>query len=202
MKIFEPLGATMGVFLALATAAIAQDAEEDQTKTRQDEATTPQVLFESLVGSWEGICRTWFRPDKLADESKVKGEFQSILGGRFLRHTYHGKIQGRPRNGEETIAFNSVKKKFQISWVDDFHMTYGILFSEGEGTRTGFVVVGKYAVGPDEPPWSWKTVFELTDKDHLTVLAFNILPDGGRRMPSKRSTLGVNRNQDSPSHLI
>ncbi|MHC4218674.1 MAG: DUF1579 family protein, partial [Planctomycetota bacterium] len=83
------------------------------------------------------------------------------------------------RRGEETIAFNPVKKKFQTSWVDDFHMNYGIMFSEGDRTETGFVVVGQYAVGPDQPPWGWKTVFHLTDEDHLTVTAYNVSPDGG-----------------------
>ena len=57
-------------------------------------------------------------------------------------------------------------------------MNYGVMFSEGDRTKTGFVVVGKYAAGPDQPPWSWKTVFESTDKDHLTVTAYNVLPDG------------------------
>ena len=142
------------------------------------EDLTQQVFLKSLVGSWEGTCRTWFQPGKLADESKVRGEFRLILDGRFLRHTYEGTLQGKPRSGEETIVFNSVKKKFQTSWVDDFHMNYGILFSEGDRTKTGFVVVGKYDVGPDQPPWSWKTVFELTNKDHLTITAYNVHPDG------------------------
>ena len=174
----KSLGVAISVFFAIAIAASAQDATDDQTKTRQDTAPKPQAFLKCLVGSWEGTCRTWFRPGKLADESKVKGEFQLILGGRFLRHTYEGKLQGKPRTGEETIAFNSVKKKFQTSWVDDFHMNYGIMFSEGDRTKTGFCVVGKYAVGPDQPPWSWKTVFELTDQDHLTITAYNVFPDG------------------------
>lgn len=89
-----------------------------------------------------------------------------------------GKLQAESRSGEETIAYNSVTKKFQISWVDDFHMNYGILFSEGDRTERGFVVRGNYAVGPDQPPWGWKTVFELIDEDHLTITAYNVLPDG------------------------
>lgn len=172
------LGVAIGVFFALAMAASAQDADDDQAETRQDMTAKPQAFLKSLVGSWEGTCRTWFRPGELADESKVEGEFRFILGERFLRHTYEGTLQGKPRAGEETIAFNSVKKKFQTSWVDDFHMNYGIMFSEGDRTKTGFVVVGKYAVGADQPPWSWKTVFELTDKDHLTITAYNVFPDG------------------------
>lgn len=178
MNASKSLGLAISVFFALGIAASAQDTADDQTNSRQDTTLESQAFLNSLVGTWEGTCRTWFRPGELADESRVQGEFKLILGGRFLRHTYEGKLQGKPRTGEETIAFNSVKKKFQTSWVDDFHMNYGIMFSEGDRTETGFVVVGKYSVDPDQPPWSWKTVFELTDKDHLTVTAYNVLPDG------------------------
>ena len=161
----------VSLFFPLVTAAFAGDTADDQAKTGQE-------FLKSLVGKWDGTCRTWFRPGELADESNVKGEFQLILGGYFLRHSYQGEIQGKPRTGEETIAFNSVTKKFEISWIDDFHMNYGILFSEGDPTTGGFWVSGKYAVGPDQPDWGWKTVYELTDKDHLTITAYNILPDG------------------------
>lgn len=95
-----------------------------------------------------------------------------------LRHEYESTIQGKPGHGDETIAFNSVTKRFQISWVDDFHMNYGIMFSEGEATERGFVVTGNYDVAPDTPPWGWKTVFEVIDEDHLTITAYNVTPDG------------------------
>jgi hypothetical protein len=138
----------------------------------------PEELLKSLVGSWEGPCQTWFEPGKLADESAVKGEIHPILDGRFLRHTYTGSMEGKPRHGEETIAFNTVTKRYQISWFDDFHMNYAIMFSEGEATERGFVVKGKYDAAPDTPPWGWKTVFDLIDDDHLTITAFNVTPDG------------------------
>ncbi len=67
-----------------------------------------EVLFEKLAGRWQGTCRTWFEPGKLADESKVTGEITKVLEGRFLRHTYESTIQGKPRRGEEMIAFNSI----------------------------------------------------------------------------------------------
>ena len=57
-------------------------------------------------------------------------------------------------------------------------MSYGILFSQGEATESGFVVTGKYDVGPDSPPWGWRTVFDLTDQDHLIITAYNITPNG------------------------
>jgi hypothetical protein len=52
----------------------------------------PKVLFQKMAGRWEGTCRTWFEPEKLADESNVKGEFTDVLDGLFLRHTYQGSM--------------------------------------------------------------------------------------------------------------
>jgi hypothetical protein len=57
-------------------------------------------------------------------------------------------------------------------------MNYAIMFSEGDATESGFVVTGKYDVGPKLPPWGWKTVFEVIDDDQLTITAYNVTPDG------------------------
>jgi hypothetical protein len=138
----------------------------------------PKELLKSLAGSWEGMCRTWFEPGKLACEAKVTGRIRPILDGRFFRHEYEATLQGRPRHGEETLAFNSITQRFQTSWVDDFHMNYAIMFSEGEATERGFTVTGSYEVGPNSPPWGWKTVFEVLDEDHLTITAYNVTPEG------------------------
>ncbi len=135
-------------------------------------------LLKKLIGRWEGDSRTWFEPGNLADESKVIGEFVDVLDGRFVRHTYEGTIQGKPRRGEELVAFNSITKSFQSSWVDDFHMNYAIMFSQGESTERGFKVRGEYEFGEDQPKWGWRTEYELIDDDHLTITAYNIHPEG------------------------
>ena len=167
------------VLLAFAGSSAARaGSSSDTDKSETDPSAGAASFLESLTGMWEGTCRTWFRPGELADESQVRGEFQPILGGRFLRHSYAGEIQGKPRSGEETIGYNSIKNRFEVAWIDDFHMNYGIMFSEGEATDSGFSVLGSYEVGADQPPWGWRTVFELQDQDHLTITASNVLPDG------------------------
>ena len=140
-------------------------------------------LLKKLLGKWEGDCRTWFEPGKLADESKVTGEFVSVLDGRFVRHSYAGMIQGKPRRGEELIAFNTMTKAFQTSWVDDFHMNYAIMFSQGAATERGFKVRGDYDVGNGQPKWGWRTEYELVDDNQLLITAYNIQPDV-HRIPS------------------
>jgi len=172
------LAALMTCFvLALPTRGGTQDSPREKTAPQAAKPTPPKDVVKSLVGSWEGTCRTWFTPGKLADESKVKGEIRPMLDGRLVRHTYEGMMLGKPRHGEETIVFSSMAKRFQVSWVDDFHMKDGILFSEGEASEGGFTVKGKWGP-PSGPPWGWKTVFEVIDKDHITITAYNIKPDG------------------------
>jgi len=146
--------------------------------SRPDSKVTGKEFFSSLIGKWKGTCRTWFEAGKLADESRVTGEFAEVFDGVFVRHTYNGTIKGKPRRGEELIAFNSVTKMFQSSWVDSFHMNYAIMFSQGEATERGFNVRGKYDVGEDQPRWGWRTEYELVDDDHLTITAYNIHPEG------------------------
>jgi len=164
--------------LALAAMVIAQDQTADPRNFLGGESAMSKNLLNSMVGAWEGTCRTWFEPGKLADESKISGKIRPILHGRFFRHEYESTLQGRQRKGEETLAFNTITNKFQSVWIDDFHMNYAMMFSEGDAADSGFVVIGHYDVSPTDPPWGWKTVFRLIDDDHLTITAYNILPDG------------------------
>ncbi len=152
--------------------------DEPTSKTTKQKPMTPREFGAKIVGKWKGNCKTWFQPGKLADESKVEGEFKSFLNGRFFRQTYKGSIKNKPRTGEETIVFNKLRQKYQVTWVDDFHMNYGILFSTGEATAKGFSVKGSYSAGKDNPEWGWRTDYEFIDKDHLTITSYNILPDG------------------------
>jgi hypothetical protein len=137
-----------------------------------------KTLFKKLVGKWQGNVKTWFEPDKLADESTVAGEFTPMLDGKFIRHSYVGSIQGKPRHGEETIVQNSVTKEYEVSWFDSFHMNYALLFSKGKATEKGFSVFSKYDVGEGIPQWGWRTEFVLIDDNHLTITAYNLTPEG------------------------
>lgn len=137
-----------------------------------------ESVLQKFLGKWKGNCRTWFEPGKLADESQVSGEFVEVFCGRFVRHFYEGSMQGKPRRGEELLAFNSVASSFQSAWVDDFHMNYAILFSEGKPIENGFSVRGDYDVGEHQPKWGWRTEYQLLDGNHMTITAYNIAPDG------------------------
>ncbi|WP_031530169.1 DUF1579 domain-containing protein [Dyadobacter crusticola] len=132
----------------------------------------------AMVGKWEGVTKTWFEPGVLADESPMSGSIQPIHGGRFLLYQYQGTLSGEPFEGSATIGYDIGNEKFQVAWVDSFHMGTAIMLSEGESVEHGFSVLGSYG-GPGIPvPWGWRTVVQLNDPDQLTISAFNISPEG------------------------
>jgi len=171
MQIMRWAAVILGALLASAPVRAPADAGEDAKQAAK-------ATFASVTGHWAGTVRTWVEPGKLFDESPVSGRIEPILGGLFLRHAYESRIQDRPRQGEETIGFNSVTQRYQTTWVDSFHMNYALMHSEGAASPRGFTVFGRYDVGPTEPPWGWKTVYDLVDADHLTITAYNVSPAG------------------------
>ena len=139
---------------------------------------THKDFFKKLVGKWQGTVKTWFEPDNLADESSVSGKFEELLGGKFIRHSYIGSIQGKLHSGEETITLNAVTREYEISWFDSFHMNYALLLSKGKPNKQGFSVFSTYDVDVDIPQWGWRTEYKLIDDNHLTITAYNISPEG------------------------
>ncbi len=137
----------------------------------------PEILM-VLKGEWIGSCRTWLEAGVLSDESSIRGEFSSVMDGLWLRHHYLGSMEGKKREGEELIAFNSGSNEYQIAWIDDFHMANGILYSTGVSQASGFSVVGSYSVGVGETPWGWRTTYQFGLDNRLKIMSWNIEPDG------------------------
>jgi hypothetical protein len=52
------------------------------------------------------------------------------------------------------------------------------MFCVGSARDNGFVVLGTYPDPTGGPDWGWRTHVELVDKDHLTITAYNITPEG------------------------
>lgn len=134
--------------------------------------------LQQFIGDWEGMTKTWFKPDELADESLWRGTIRPMYDGRFLLYEYEGQIQGEPLRGTATIGYNmTTERRYEVAWTDTFHMGTGIMFSVGQATEHGFSVLGSYSMNGG-PAWGWRTDFALLDADHLVITAYNITPDG------------------------
>ncbi|RJP53997.1 MAG: DUF1579 domain-containing protein [Anaerolineaceae bacterium] len=139
---------------------------------------TPHHLLAQLAGNWRGTSKLWLEPGKLADESPVVGTIQLLLEGRFALYLYQGSIEGEPQHGLFTFGYNTTLEQYEASWVDSFHNNTAIMFCTGNATEKGFFILGSYPDPTGGPDWGWRTEVTLEDTDHLTITAFNIMPDG------------------------
>jgi hypothetical protein len=95
-----------------------------------------------------------------------------------MLHQYQGSLGGKAFDGIAIIGFSISSDKFQMAWVDSFHMSTGIMFSEGKNPDKLFSVLGNYGGGEMPEPWGWRTEIELKDKDTMIITAYNITPTG------------------------
>jgi len=139
---------------------------------------TPHQFFAKIAGTWKGMSKLWLEPDSLTDESPVQGSIQLVLDGRFALYLYEGFIEDEAQRGIFTFGYNTTLNRFEASWIDSFHNNTAMMFCEGSEKEDGFQVLGSYADPTGGPDWGWRTEVVLEDKDHLTLTAYNITPEG------------------------
>jgi len=140
----------------------------------------PHQHLSRLAGKWEGTTKTWFEPDKLADESTVSGEMKLVLDGLFILHEYKGSLQGKVLSGIAIYGYHLALGKYQSAWIDSFHNGSAIMFSEGRRGTQDFDMMGSYAwVTPElEQHWGWRTEIEVVNDDEVVITAYNVTPEG------------------------
>lgn len=133
-----------------------------------------------LEGEWEGITTTWFEPEKIADQSPIRGNMRLILDGRFIMHEYKGRFGDKPLEGIAIYGYHLGLGKFQSAWIDSFHNGTAIMFSEGNKGEDSFNMLGSYDyVAPGiEQKWGWRTEIEIINDDEVKITAYNISPEG------------------------
>ena len=139
---------------------------------------TPHHFLAQLAGNWTGTSRLWLEPGKLSDESPIVGTVQILLEGRFALFLYQGSVDGEPQHGMFTFGYNTTLERYEASWVDSFHNNTAIMFCIGAETEGGFSVLGSYPDPTGGPDWDWRTEVVLADREHLTLTAYTISPEG------------------------
>jgi hypothetical protein len=116
------------------------------------------------------------------DESTWKGTIRPILDGRFMLHEYEGSFQGKPTKGLAIYGYDLVQDKYQTAWIDTYHMSTGILYSEDAGKKDHFSATGTYYAGKEEDGseirWGWRTEIEVVNSEKITITSYNITQEG------------------------
>jgi hypothetical protein len=80
-------------------------------------------------GTWDAAVKAWMEPGKPPMESKGVLQRKMILGGRYLQETFKGSFAGMPFEGVGTLAYDTPKKQYVMTWIDNFGT--GITVSHG-----------------------------------------------------------------------
>ncbi|KAA5535057.1 DUF1579 domain-containing protein [Taibaiella lutea] len=126
------------------------------------------------------MARTWFEPDKVANEATIEGTIKPVLGGRLMMHEYKSSFTGNPLEGITIFGYDLNTRSYQSAWIDSFHMGTGIMFSKDKTEDSLFNVLGGYEVhyNKEDQIWGWRTKMELEDADTLVITSYNITPEG------------------------
>lgn len=140
----------------------------------------PHQQLNLMNGNWKGIVRTWFEPDKIANEAAIEGTIKPVLGGRFLMHEYTSSFTGNPLEGIMIFGYDLNTRSYQSAWIDSFHMGTGIMFSKNKTEDGAFNVSGGYEVNynNEEQIWGWRTEMKLENAETLVITSYNITPGG------------------------
>jgi hypothetical protein len=140
---------------------------------------SPHHFLAQLAGGWAGSTQTWIEPTGSPSEARTQGSIQMILDGRFALYLYQSSVDGEAQHGMFTIGYDTTLDQYEVSWVDSYHNNTAIMFCVGHPKGAGFSVVGSYPAPDGGPEWGWRTELELLDRDHLSITAYNVSPEGG-----------------------
>jgi hypothetical protein len=135
-------------------------------------------FLKQLVGNWTGTTKTWFEPGVLADVSPINGTIRLLLDDRFAIHEYEGALVGEAMKGMAIYGYHANREIYECTWIDNLHLSTGMMYSTGSRVEKGFSVSGSYYDTGGGPDWGWRTTVEIIDSDHLTITAYNITPEG------------------------
>ena len=141
MKIVKILLVSLLTVLMLSVSMTAQEmSKEDQEMMKKwQEYATPGAAhkyMEQFTGKWTTSNKMWMKPGAPPMTATGTAEAKMILGGRYLKSYYKGKMMGMDFEGIGKLGFNNMHKTYNSFWIDNtgtgFYLTEGKLSKDGK----------------------------------------------------------------------
>lgn len=130
--------------------------------------------WHQLTGKWVGRKKIYLKPDELHSDNIWEMSINTRLQDSFLLMEYTHKYENKNHEGILLLGYVQKDKRYQASWIDQWHMQDEIMHLEGKQTDDGIVLHGEY--GDEGNKWGWD--IKIVHKDNeLHITHYNITPD-------------------------
>ena len=141
--------AALVAVLASVGGAVAQSGSKQPEMTAEQKAAmeawtkaaTPGAahkLLDPTIGVWGVAMTTWDAPGAPPTKSVGTAENEWVLGGRFVRQSYHGDFMGMKFEGLGYTGYDNVAKQYIGTWMDS--MGTAMMVSTGTADASGKVI--------------------------------------------------------------
>ena len=182
-KLFFILGLCLVLTSLSFDAGVTQEAQQVDPKVMEAYMKIMAVnenhaFLKNFVGEWTVSTKAWMMPGAEPVVSQNAAKAELILGGRFLRVDFKGKMFGQPFEGLQIIGYDNQQKKYASFWIDSSSTAF-YLTSGTRDVKTNVVV--ETGLWPD--PMTGKdmkvrTVTTLKSKDENMFEMYMSDPEG------------------------
>ncbi len=130
-----------------------------------------------FVGTWD--AKTSFKMDPSAPPMEGTGTMVNewVLGGRWIKHTFHGDFMGMPFEGLGYFGYDNIKKTFVGTWTDS--MSTSMMLSKGayDAKAKTYTMLGEF----DDPMgrhFKSREVVTVLGPDSHTMTFYHTGADG------------------------
>ena len=134
--------------------------------------------LQPLVGKWKATTKWWQDPTRDPEVSTGTSESKWIMGKRFIREEYHGKMMGQPFEGEGLLGYDNVAKEYISTWMDT--MSTGLMTSTGkyDAASRSLEMTGTMSCPLLEHKMENRMVTRIVnDREHVFEM-YDMTPDG------------------------
>ncbi|MFN8390783.1 MAG: DUF1579 domain-containing protein [Bdellovibrionota bacterium] len=141
------------------------------TPGKEHEALQP------LVGKWTTESKMWMDPSKEPEVSKGTASSEWILGKRFVKQDFSGKLFGKPFQGIGILGYDNLKKTYVSTWIDT--MSTGLMVGEGaiQGS-SNLEMTNKFSCPLTGGERTARLVTRIVSKDSHVLEMYDTGPDG------------------------
>lgn len=130
---------------------------------------------EDVLGKWVGSYELWLEPDKPPTGSITTLQAVANESGATIALRYEWSFEDNDHKGVYLIS-----EPGDVAFRDTFHTADSVMtFSE----RAPLDVFGTYDA--EGNTWGWRTKFEMSSPDELTITAWNVMPSDEEFLATK-----------------